>query len=124
MVEPMSDTHVAASRRLKCTLPPVTAALAAHGITDWITVPQRCNVRPGDEVYIHASTKRVTNSDVPPGWFYDDEHSVPPRVSTTVDCVFVEIPVYFGALLAARPVLDVVPLTDQWAVQLGARSAT
>lgn len=60
------------------TIPPVTAALLAHGVTDWSTHDFRGSVEPGDRGIIVAGAGKVTSEDVPEGWFHDDEHNTPP----------------------------------------------
>lgn len=90
------------------TLPPVTAALLAHGVTGWSTHDYRGSVEVGDRGIIVAGNGPVRSEDVPEGWFYDGEmgvDSVSPSSGRT------EYPVHTRAAVAVGTVAEVVPIT-------------
>lgn len=95
------------------TIPPVTAALLAHGVTDWSTHDYRGSVEVGDRGIIVAGKGPVRSEDVPEGWFYDDDGHDPGIVgnhNVPID-MYYQYPVHIRAAVAVGTVAEVVPIT-------------
>ena len=91
------------------TLPPVTAALLAHEVTDWSTHDYRGSVEVGDRGIIVAGADLPKHTHKIGPWLYEAAYK---------DCLYHwdevdrEIPVHSRAAVAVGTVADVVPIHD------------